>query len=209
LVPEEKMDLQTWLIYSVAALGLSLSPGPNGLLALTHGALYGWRRTLSTIAGGALGFTALIALSLFGIGALLQSSLLGLAILKILGAVYLIWLGSRIWRARLIGETLAPVIKSSQKRMLFRQGALSAVTNPKGILFFAAFLPQFVDLQRELILQCALMAATFVLIEIITELCLASLAQRIRPWLQRVGKRFNQVCGGLFIAIGLALPLRS
>ena len=53
------------------------------------------------------------------------------------------------------------------------------------------------------------MAATFVVIEIITELCLAVLAQRIRPWLQRVGQRFNQVCGGLFIAIGLALPFRN
>ncbi len=203
------MDPQTWLIYSVAALGLSLSPGPNVLLALTHGALYGWRRTLSTIAGGAVGFTILIALSLFGIGALLQSALIGLTILKLVGGAYLIWLGIQVWRAPPVGETLAPVLQSSCKRTLFRQGALSAVTNPKGILFFAAFLPQFVDTQREIVLQFVLMAATFVLIEIVTELCLASLAQRIRPWLQRVGKRFNQVCGGLFMTIGLALPLRN
>ena len=203
------MDPQSWLIYSVAALGLSLSPGPNGLLALTHGALYGWRRTLSTIAGGAVGFTILIALSLFGIGALLQSTLIGLTILKLVGGSYLIWLGIQVWRAPPVGETLAPVLQSSRKRTLFRQGALSAVTNPKGILFFAAFLPQFVEPQRELVLQFVLMAATFVLIEIVTELCLASLAQQIRPWLQRVGQRFNQICGGLFIAIGLALPLRS
>ncbi len=203
------MDPQTWLIYSVAALGLYLSPGPNVLLALTHGALYGWRRTLSTIAGGAVGFTILIALSLFGIGALLQSALIGLTILKLVGGAYLIWLGIQVWRAPPVGETLAPVLQSSRKRTLFRQGALSAVTNPKGILFFAAFLPQFVDTQREIVLQFVLMAATFVLIEIVTELCLASLAQRIRPWLQRVGKRFNQVCGGLFMTIGLALPLRN
>ena len=89
------MDPHTWLIYSVAALGLSLSPGPNGLLALTHGALYGWRRTISTIAGGALGFTILIALSLFGIGTLLQSTLIGLTVLKLVGGAYLIWLGSQ------------------------------------------------------------------------------------------------------------------
>ena len=203
------MDPQTWLIYSVAALGLSLSPGPNGLLALTHGALYGWRRTLSTIAGGALGFTILIALSLFGIGALLQSTLIGLTILKLVGGAYLIWLGIQVWRAPPVGETIAPVLQNSHKRTLFRQGALSAVTNSKGILFFAAFLPQFVDTQRELILQFVLMAATFVLIEIVTEICLASLAQRIRPWLQRVGQRFNQVFGGLFMTIGLALPLRN
>ena len=87
------MDPQTWLIYSVAALGLSLSPGPNGLLALTHGALYGWHRTLSTITGGTLGFTILISFSLFGIGALLQSALIGLTVLKLVGGAYLIWLG--------------------------------------------------------------------------------------------------------------------
>ena len=82
------MDPQTWLIYSATALGLSLSPGPNGLLALAHGALYGWRRTISTIAGGALGFTILIALSLFGIGTLLQSTLIGLTVLKLVGGSY-------------------------------------------------------------------------------------------------------------------------
>ena len=197
------------MLPSGSPLGLSLSPVPNGLLALTHGALYGWLRTLSTIAGGAVGFTILIALSLFGIGALLQSALIGLTILKLVGGAYLIWLGIQVWRAPPVGETLAPVLQSSRKRTLFRQGALSAVTNPKGILFFAAFLPQFVDTQRELVLQFVLMAATFVLIEIVTELCLASLAQRIRPWLQRVGQRFNQVCGGLFMTIGLAFPLRN
>ena len=119
-----------------------------------------------------MGFTILIALSLFGIGALLQSALIGLTILKLVGGAYLIWLSIQVWRAPPVGETLAPVLQSSRKRTLFRQGALSAVTNPKGILFFAAFLPQFVDTQRELVLQFVLMAATFVLIEIVTELCL-------------------------------------
>ena len=92
---------------------------------------------------------------------------------------------------------------------MFRQGLLSAVTNPKGLLFFAAFLPQFVDPQRSLLLQFAIMAATFAVVEIATEFLLASLAHRLRPWLRRVGKRFNKACGGIFIAIGAALPLRS
>ena len=73
------MDFDTWLIYLLAAVGLSLSPGPNGLLALTHGALHGWRKALYTIFGGAIGFILVIALSMFGIGALLQASLAWLA----------------------------------------------------------------------------------------------------------------------------------
>ena len=66
------MNLNTWLIYLLAAIGLSLSPGPNGLLALTHGALHGRRKALYTIFGGAFGFIAVVALSMFGIGALLK-----------------------------------------------------------------------------------------------------------------------------------------
>ena len=69
------MDLDVWLIYLLTAIGLSLSPGPNGLLALTHGALHGRRKALYTIFGGALGFVAIIALSMFGIGALLKAHL--------------------------------------------------------------------------------------------------------------------------------------
>ena len=91
---------------------------------------------------------------------------------------------------------------------MFRQGALSALTNPKALLFFAAFLPQFIDPARSLWLQFVIMAGTFALIEVATELLIARLAHRISPWLQRVGRRFNQACGGVFMAIGVALPLR-
>jgi homoserine/homoserine lactone efflux protein len=92
---------------------------------------------------------------------------------------------------------------------MFRQGALSALTNPKGILFFAAFLPQFIDPARSLVVQFVVMAGTFAAIEFATELFIASMAHRISPWLRRVGRRFNQTCGGVFVAIGLALPLRG
>jgi homoserine/homoserine lactone efflux protein len=203
------MDLNTWLIYLIAAVGLSLSPGPNGLLALTHGALHGRRLTLFTIAGGALGFVVLIALSMFGIGALLQTSLLWLTVLKWVGGAYLVWLGIQVWRSPPLGATLAATGGQAHAGVLFRQGLLSAVTNPKGILFFAAFLPQFIDPARSLWLQFVVMAGTFALVEIATELFIASAAHRIRPWLQRVGKAFNRACGGVFMAIGAALPLRG
>ena len=101
------MSLDTWLIYLLAATGLSLSPGPNGLLALTHGALHGRRKALYTICGGALGFVIVIALSMFGIGALLQASLVWLTVLKWLGGAYLVWLGIQVWRAPPIGLDLS------------------------------------------------------------------------------------------------------
>ncbi|HUP07134.1 MAG TPA: LysE family transporter [Caldimonas sp.] len=203
------MALHNWLVYLLAALGLSLSPGPNGLLALTHGALHGRRKALYTIAGGALGFVVLIALSMFGIGALLQASLAWLTVLKWVGGAYLIWLGIQVWRAPPIGVDLRGAAAPRAGWSLFRQGALSALTNPKGLLFFAAFLPQFIDPARGLLVQFAVMAGTFAVTEIATELFIASMAHRISPWLKRVGKRFNQACGGVFMAIGVALPLRA
>ena len=203
------MSLHTWLIYLAAAIGLSLSPGPNGLLALTHGALHGRRMTLWTIFGGSFGFVAVIALSMFGIGALLQTSLVWLTVLKWLGGAYLVWLGIQVWRAPALGVELMALSSERGGWSLFRQGALSAMTNPKGILFFAAFLPQFIDPARSLVMQFLIMAGTFAGIEVITEFVIASTAHRIRPWLERSGKRFNQACGGIFIAIGAALPLRA
>ncbi len=203
------MALHTWLIYLLAAIGLSLSPGPNGLLALTHGALHGRRKTLFTICGGTLGFVAVIALSMFGIGALLKASLVWLVVMKWLGGAYLVWLGIQVWRAPPIGVEAARTAAAQAGWSMFRQGLLSAVTNPKGLLFFAAFLPQFIDPARSLWLQFVIMAGTFASVEFATELLIASLAHRISPWLRRVGRRFNQACGGVFVAIGVALPLRS
>ncbi len=204
------MHFSTWLLYLLACVGLSLSPGPNGLLALTHGALHGRRKALYTIAGGAVGFTVLIALSLFGIGALLRASVTWLTLLKWVGGAYLVWLGIQVWRAppvQLQAESGAAGERTGGS--LFRQGLLASLTNPKGLLFFAAFLPQFVDPAAHMLLQFAVMAGTFALTEISTELLLASLAQRLGPWLRRVGRRFNQVCGGIFMALGAALPLRT
>jgi len=203
------MQLETWLLYTLAAIGLSLSPGPNSLLAMTHGALHGARMAAFTIAGGVVGFTLLIALSMFGIAALLESSIVWLTILKWVGGAYLVWLGIQVWRSPPLHLEMAAAPERPRPARLFSQGALSATTNPKGILFFAAFLPQFIDPARSLVVQFVIMASTFAVTEALTELGLASTAHRIRPWLARVGKRFNHVCGAVFMAIGAALPLRA
>ena len=200
------MALHTWLLYLVAAIGLSLTPGPNSLLVLTHGALYGHRRTLFTIAGGAIGFALLIALSMLGIGALLKASAHALTVLKLLGGAYLVWLGIQLWRAppiRLRPDASADPVPGAT---LLRQGLLTAVSNPKALLFYGAFLPQFIDPRRDLLLQFVVMTATFVLVEIVVEWLLALLAHRVRTVLERTGRRFNRACGGLFVAMGLALP---
>ena len=128
---------------------------------------------------------------------------------KRIAPVSLVWLGVQVWRSPPIGIEIDRSKLAGAGWTLFHQGALSAMTNPKGLLFFAAFLPQFIDPARSLLVQFLIMAGTFAVTEITTEVLIASMAHRISPWLTRVGRRFNQTCGGLFIAIGIALPMRN
>ncbi len=200
------MSIDTWLIFLVAAIGLSFTPGPNGLLALTHGAIYGVRRTVFTVLGGALGFLIVIAVSMFGIGALLLVVPDMLTVLKWVGGAYLVFLGVQVWRAPAIAVSTGGDRPSASAWSLFQQGLLAAATNPKGILFFVAFLPQFIDPQRDLGLQFVIMASTFIVIEIVFELVVAALSQSLQPLLARAGRWFNRATGGLFIVIGLLLP---
>src|SRR6478735_1105564 len=121
------MSIDTWLIYLLASIGLSLSPGPNGLLALTHGVLHGQRMTRFTILGGVLGFVAVIALSMFGIGALLKASLAWLTVLKWLGGAYLVWLGIQVWRSAPLDIQPTGDAVARPGVALFNEGFLSAI----------------------------------------------------------------------------------
>ena len=159
------MTWQTWSLYALAAIGLSLTPGPNGILALTHGALHGTKKTLATITGGSLGFGLIIGLSMFGIGALLATWAGLLVIMKWLGGAYLVWLGIQLIRSEPINISRSKNTDNGRFRTLFGQGLISAVSNPKGILFFVAFLPQFVNPRESLFTQFLLMAMTFIVIE--------------------------------------------
>ncbi|TCK09282.1 LysE family translocator [Marinobacterium mangrovicola] len=201
------MDLHTWLLYTLAVIGLAITPGPNGLLALTHGALYGSGKAVYTVAGGVLGFTCLIALSMFGLGALIQTSSDTLMILKWVGAAYLLWLGIQLWRAPVLQLGIEGEHSLVPNHSLFRKGLLTALSNPKVLVFYAAFLPQFLEPERPMVSQFAIMAITYAVIEFLVEYQVAKFAHFFRPWLQRAGKGFNRSCGSLFALVGVALPL--
>ena len=132
------MALHSWLIYLVAVTGLSITPGPNTLLALTHGALHGHRKALCTIAGGAVGFILLIALSMLGISALLKAWGPALTVLKWAGGAYLIWLGIQLWRAPAVQLRPAPDMPRLRGTRMFSQGFLSAISNPKACLLYTS-----------------------------------------------------------------------
>jgi threonine/homoserine/homoserine lactone efflux protein len=209
------MPLDLWLVYVVACVGLSLTPGPNGLLALTHGARFGARRTAVTAAGAIAGFLVLIGASLAGLGALMAASEQAFTVAKWVGAGYLIWLGIRLWRAppptlQDTEETDDPTLaRQARPGRLFVQGFLVAVSNPKVLIFFAAFLPQFMTPGVALWIQFLVLAGTFGAIEFTYELILAGTARRLTPWLARSGRWFNRVTGSTFIGIGGLLTTTS
>ena len=186
-----------------------LIPGPNVALIVANSVSHGVRAGLTTVMGTLMAQALSLVLVTAGMTALLQGIGEWFGWLRWVGAAYLVWLGIQVWRSPPLGEGMAQAAAPRSGASLFRQGLLSAVSNPKAVLFFAAFLPQFIDPARGLFTQFVLMAGTFALVEILTELFIASAANRIRPWLQRTGKAFNRACGGVFVAIGLALPLRG
>jgi homoserine/homoserine lactone efflux protein len=202
------MPFETWLLYLFTCCGIAVVPGPNALLVLTHGALHGSRKTLFTITGGVLGFAIVLSLCALGLGALIQASASWFTALKIAGGLYLIWLGFGLWRSAPV--SLDPTGTTSFRPWsLFRQGLVSAISNPKALLLFTAFIPPFLDPQRSIIAQTITIALTYAVVEFVVEYLVASAAHRVRPWLARTGRRFNKVCGGFFVLFGLALPIHS
>lgn len=204
------MTLDNWLLYLAAVTVLALTPGPNGLLALTHGARFGARSSCWTILGGAAGFMLLMLVSLLGLGSLLLTSATAFALLKLFGAGYLVYLGVRQWRApplQLVGTTTARCRMSARRRAA--EGFTVAIANPKVILFFMAFLPQFIDSHAPLAGQFFILATTFALVEVVVELLLAMSAARILGWFshRRGMQLFNRATGALFISAGGLLAL--
>ncbi|MBY6187281.1 LysE family translocator [Marinobacter hydrocarbonoclasticus] len=201
------MDWHTWWLFLVAVTGLALAPGPNGLLALSHGALYGHRTALATVLGGITGFALIVAVSVMGLGSLLQAEPRLLMGLKWLGAVYLGWLGWQLWRSPAPDWYQTRDVVSTRPWALFRTGALTALANPKVLLFFGAFIPPFINPASPLLTQLVVMTLTFCAVEFAVEYGLARLAHQLRPRLAALGRSFNRGCAVVFLMIAVGIPL--
>ena len=204
------MSLQLWSLYASAVLLLCLTPGPNSLLAVTNGARFGVGKTLFSTLGCAAGLTLLIGASLSGLGLVLAASETVFYVIKWLGACYLVYLGVSLIRTR---GAFADVDRASRPATppseiyLFGQGLWIVVMNPKAVIFFAAFLPQFYDPEHGLLPQFLAMAGTFVGVEVVVEVLLATFASKLAAFLSSgAGMRmFNRATGGVFVLAGAYL----
>lgn len=204
---------QTLVIFSVVAFIGIATPGPTVLLALTNGSRYGVRASMPGMVGAVLSDFALISAVAVGLGALLAASEFWFSVVKWIGVAYLAYLGIRLLRSK--GAAVIPSAANSEPasgRAIFLRSFLVAVTNPKGYLFFSAFLPQFVVPSEPQLPQYAALAFTFAAIDFIVMLAYASAgAQAIRLLRARGVLWMERVCGGALLALagGLALYRRQ
>ena len=162
---------------------------------------------LSAVAGLEIGNFFHVVAATAGLSAIIAASQTAFTAVKWIGAGYLVFIGLRtlLRKPAVFSDTSASVTL----RRSFTQGIIVNIFNPKVALFFLSFLPQFIDPRISLLTQFVWMALTFVVIEFLYELAVASAANKIKPFLAKFGKKVNRVFGGIFIAIGIALPLRG
>ena len=198
------MAFEIWFAFAAASAVLLAIPGPTVLLVVAYSLGQGKRAAVATTAGVALGdFTAMTA-SMLGLGLLLATSATLFTILKWAGAAYLVYLGIRLWRAPVAGTAEAPPPMVSGRRMFGHTWLVTAL-NPKSIVFFVAFLPQFIDPTRALLAQLLVMETTFLVLATLNATLYAALAAYARKGIKRPSfqRTVNRIGGSLLVGVGL------
>jgi len=204
------MSFHAWTLFLAVALTATLSPGPTMLAILGHALARGGAETMPVVIGNAAGAVLMMAASVFGLAAVIAAIPHGLATLKWAGALYLLWLGLRAWRAA-APRSRAALASMPRRRSGFIRGLLIALGNPKAILLFGAVLPQFVDDGRPLVPQFAVLVVTFVGLELLVTTAVAFGAGRLEPMLRGAdGRRIaDRIGGSVLILAALAVAATS
>jgi homoserine/homoserine lactone efflux protein len=198
------MNWQLFTAFLLITLVLFLIPGPIVTLVVATSVSKGLRAGLVTVAGTSSGNAMLLAVIALGLSWILQHALAGFEVLRFLGAGYLIWLGIQAWRGAGPGT---PVPRN--ERVYFRRGVLVALSNPKTIAFFTAFLPQFVDPALPAATQLLVMCAVTALLAALSDSAWAVASGMGRAWLMRPApaKLLGRMSGAVLIGGGLWLSL--
>ena len=203
------MTLTTYLLYLAAVALLVLSPGPTMLMCVTTAVQQGPRQAILSASGSVTAVLGVMLLSALGLGALLAASEAAFTAAKVVGAAYLIWLGIKTFRspgAALVNNS-DNAIQALSGRASYWRGFLVGASNPKALLFFAAFFPQFLSADLPFAPQFAVLALTFIAFELSVLTACALGVSRIAPLLRQSGpmRWVNRVSGGLFTLMGTLL----
>ena len=202
------MTLHTFWLYLGAVVLLSATPGPNVLYVTTRSIRFGFGAAMTGMAGCLLALAVMLAGSIAGVSAFMLAVPTAFEVLKYGGAAYLIFLGIQMWRAPVDFEPLATSPRGTASRVaLFRGGFLIGISNPKLLIFAAAFFPQFIAPSAPWAPQFALLVATFLAVESFFYVTYALSGRRLAARLMQGAwqRRFNRVSGVIFAGFGGAL----
>lgn len=203
------MAFSTWLAYFAACCTIAISPGNGAVLSMSHGLNYGLRKTSVSILGLQAGLLVILLLSALGLGALLLASEVLFTMVKWAGAAYLLWLGVQLWRAPITQAANGlPSIAPMRASRRFALGFFTNVTNPKGIVFLVAVLPQFMNPNTpNLGWEVTVLAATMVGVDVVVMHAYAGLAARLAGFFKnpKAMRMQNRLFGGVLIAAGAAV----
>ncbi|MEM6985241.1 MAG: LysE family translocator [Pseudomonadota bacterium] len=204
------MTLETWLSFVAASLILTMSPGPSVLIAAVHAVQLGRRRAVYTALGDISANFLQMVLVAVGLGAIIASSELAFLIIKWCGVVTLVYLGLRLILTKPVtpDDHALPAALMSRRRC-FASGFMVAAGNPKAIVFFTAFFPQFIDPSQSLFAQMAILCPTMAALDFLWVMLYASSAQRLLKATPRRLTLVNRLSGGLFVGAAGALSLSS
>ena len=201
------MSLQVYLAFVVACIGLALIPGPVVTLVLANGLRYGTRAALINIAGVQAGLAIVIGIVAVGLTSLMATMGYWFDWVRFAGAAYLIWLGIKLVREPVEGVN-ADAPPPPPRGGFFLQGFLVLLSNPKVLVFFGAFIPQFVDMSQDHFSQVALLGVTFMVTGAVTDSIFAVLAGRARLFFSAQRTRLvSRISGGFMIGGGVWLAL--
>lgn len=200
------MSLQVYLAYVSACVALAILPGPIVTLVIANGLRYGARAALTNIAGAQLGLVIIIGIIAVGLTTLMATMGYWFEWVRFAGAAYLVWLGIKVFRSS--GEMSSTEAPPPPRGGFFLQGFLVLLSNPKVLVFFGAFIPQFVDMQQDHLPQVIVLGATFTVIAALTDGTYALLAGRAGKLLSaRRVRLVSRISGGFMIGGGIWLAL--
>src|ERR1700734_3203664 len=206
-MPSPLMSLQVYLAFVAACIALALLPGPMVTLVIANGLRHGTRAALINIAGAQLGLAIVIGVVAIGLTSLMATMGYWFDWVRFAGAAYLVWLGIKLIRFPVEGIN-ADQPPPPPRGGFFLQGFLVALSNPKLLVFFGAFIPQFMDMSKDHLSQVALLGVTFMFFAGLTDATYALLAGRARSFFSGQRTRLlSRVSGGAMIGGGIWLAL--
>ncbi|MFL9874432.1 LysE family translocator [Paraburkholderia megapolitana] len=202
------MSVTAWLFFLPACFAINMAPGPNNLLSINVAARHGFMTAFVAGTGRLVSFALMLVLAATGLAVVLHASEVFFLTIKLTGAAYLVWLAIQLWRSD-ASPMDTPKQDDASLWRIARQECLVAAGNPKAILVFTAFLPQFVDIAKPMLPQFTVLGASFLVLECIAIALYSWAGMYLGKWLTRskVRRWFNRCCGTFLGVIGISFLL--